>query len=468
MNSQEKHIWPIAVIGGGVVGCAILRQFALNGLKGVLLERGQDILSGASKANSALFHSGFDADPESLEYACIQRGRTEYLQVVAQLNLPILKTSALMIGRGVGQMEQIEHLHNSVSQNPNFAVSLNSESEVRASFPWLTPDLLGGMLIEGEDVIDPWSTALAYAQHAIANGAEIVRGCEVEDGEFDGHVWRLKTSKGDVFAKVVINAAGINADILETIRGESEFTIKPRKGQFVVFDKAASEIVNTIVLPVPTKDSKGVLIAPTIFGNVICGPTSENQESRTDSSVSKAVLEKLLATASDTVPELRHIPVTATYAGIRTATESKDYQIRGFPENHWIAVAGIRSTGLTAALGIANYVAEIYSSKFESLPGAASSVSISVPNLAEHQTRPYQTGGFGEIVCHCERVTRLEIENAVTGSLPATDIHGLKRRTRVLMGRCQGFYCSSRVFQLTADRINWPENIPSRGQHETL
>lgn len=448
--------YDIAVIGGGVVGCAVLRAFALAGARVLLLERGRDILSGASKANSALLHTGYDAPRDSLELTCIRAGYRLYLEVRERLNLPLLETSALIVAWTAAEHARLGELLALAHDNGIDDAVVLEKREVLRRAPTLNPDLLGGLLLPGEHVIDPWSPPLAYALQAIANGAAVVRNCEVVGGELAGGRWRLETSRGAVGARVVVNCAGLYGDIVEAIVRAPPFRIIPRKGQFVVLDKCAAPHLRTVILPVPTESTKGVLVAPTAFGNVLIGPTAETQEDREAASLEQATLEALLRRAGEIVPALHGQPVTAAYAGLRPATEAKDYRIEALADRQWVSVAGIRSTGLTAALGIAQHVRRLYERHFGRLADIGRPVWTPVPNLAEARPRPYQEGGSGEIVCYCEWVTRGEIEAALNGPLPARDLGGLKRRTRCMMGRCQGFYCTARVVALAAGRIELP------------
>ena len=311
-------------------------------------------------------------------------------------------------------------------------------------------DLLGAVLVPGEHVIDPWSAPLAYAQQAIAHGAVIMRNAEVTSVEEVSGEWRIANRARDVFARVVINAAGLYGDHVEALEHVPSFKIKPRKGQFVVFDKPAAKLARSIILPVPNERTKGVVLFRTIFGNLAIGPTAEETEERTNPSTDSATLEKLKARAIEIVPALKDIDVTAIYAGLRPATEHKDYVIEAHRHKNWITVAGIRSTGLTGSLGIAQHVAKLYGKHFGKLPKKLPEpIWTPVPNLAEQSIRPYMKGG--EIICHCEWVTRGEIEAACTGPLPAGDLGGLKRRTRAMMGRCQGFYCGAEVMTCFED-----------------
>ena len=446
----------VAVIGGGVVGCAVLRAFALAGARAILIERGPDILSGASKANSALLHTGYDAPTGSLELACVREGYDAYLDIRERLNLPLVETSALMVAWTEAERARLpEQLAHAEANGVEGAIALDRREVLRRA-PGLNPEVRGAMLIPGEHVIDPWSAPLAYALQAIANGAIVQRNREVTGGELDGGRWRLETTRGPIGAEIVVNCAGLFGDLVESIIRDPPFRINPRKGQFVVFDKSAASLVDTIILPVPTEATKGVLVAPTAFGNVLVGPTAEEQDDREMAAVDTATLKMLVRRAAEIVPALAKHPVTATYAGLRPATQFKDYQIEALTERQWITVGGIRSTGLTGALGIGAQVRRLYEQNFAPLEDIADPVWTPVPNLAETRPRPYQQGGSGEIVCHCEWVTRGEIESALAGPLPATDLSGLKRRTRCMMGRCQGFYCVWRVAQLAAGHIDIP------------
>ena len=434
----------IAVIGGGVVGLAILRRFAMNGLSCVLLEKGVDILSGASKGNSALLHTGFDAPPKSLELQSMQAGYREYLDVRQKLNLPLLETGALVVAWNEQELAALDGIiKKSLANNVSDARRL-SQTEIRIREPQISKSALGAVLVPGEHVIDPWSAPLAYAQQAIAHGAVIIRNAEVTGVAEANGEWRIANRAGEVFAHVVINAAGLYGDHVEALAHKPSFTIKPRKGQFVVFDKPAAKLVRSIILPVPSELTKGVVLFRTIFGNLAIGPTAEETDERTNPSTDSATLEKLKVRAIEIVPALKDVEVTAIYAGLRPATEHKDYVIEAHKTKNWITVAGIRSTGLTSSLGIAQHVAKLYAKHFGKFPKKLPEpIWTPVPNLAEQSIRPYMKGG--EIICHCEWVTRGEIEAACTGSLPARDLGGLKRRTRAMMGRCQGFYCGAEV-----------------------
>jgi glycerol-3-phosphate dehydrogenase len=438
-----ERAFDIAVIGGGVVGLAILRRFALAGLGCVLLERGADILSGASKGNSALLHTGFDAPPRSLELACMQAGYAEYLAIRERLNLPLIESSALVVAWSEEERAKLPGIVAKAHGNGVHDVRPVAQDELRRREPRLAPGALEAVLVPGEHIVDAWSAPLAYAHQALAHGAEIRRRAEVADGALAGGLWRLSTPQGLVTARVVVNAAGTFGDIVEAIARPSPFVIKPRRGQFVVFDKPAAALLRAIVLPVPTLRTKGVVLFRTAFGNLAIGPTAEDVSEREVAACDTATLERLKARALEMLPALAGIGVNAIYAGLRPASERQDYVIEALAERQWITVGGIRSTGLTASLGIAALVERLYAEHFGRLPVSPEPRWTPVPNLAEERPRPWQAGG--EILCHCERVTRAEVVAALRGPLPAGDLGGLKRRTRAMMGRCQGFNCGAQV-----------------------
>ncbi|MFN0192283.1 MAG: NAD(P)/FAD-dependent oxidoreductase [Aestuariivirga sp.] len=441
----------IAVIGGGVVGLAILRRFAMAGLSCVLMEKGADILSGASKGNSALLHTGFDAPPKSLELQCMKAGYAEYLDIRQRLNLPLLESSALVVAWNEEELAKLSGIVEKAHKNGVADARQIGQTELRLKEAKLARNALGAVLVPGEHIIDPWSAPLAYAHQAIAHGAKILRNAEATGAEQANGEWRIANSAGLVSARVVINAAGLYGDKVESFIRPSPFIIRPRKGQFVIFDKPASRLVRAIILPVPTERTKGVVLFRTIFGNLAIGPTAEDVDERETASCDGETLRKLHARALEMLPALEGIGVNAIYAGLRPATEHKDYVIEAVKDKNWITVGGIRSTGLTGSLGIAQHVAKLYAKHFGKLPKKLPEpIWTPVPNLAEDRVRPYMKGG--EIVCHCELVTRGEIEAALSGPFPSGDASGLKRRTRATMGRCQGFYCSAEVASIVREK----------------
>lgn len=455
-TSQNPDTHDVVVIGGGVVGCAMARRFTLEGARVLLLEKSPDILSGASKGNSAILHTGFDAPRGSLELECMQAGYREYLEIHRNLSLPLLETGAMVVAWNEDDLNKLESIIQQAHDNGVADVRFIDREGVRAREPHLASAALGAALVPGEFLIDPWSAPLGYLLQAMLHGAQVRFNAQVTGGQFDGQAWSLTTTAGGVKARTVINCAGLFGDHLERdLLGQSSFSIHPRKGQFVVFDKAASRYLGNIILPVPNERTKGIVLTKTVYGNLLVGPTAEEQDGRVHARLDSAVLQQLVDAAVERIPALEGMPVTATYAALRPATEKKEYRIRKVDGKNWITVGGIRSTGLTAALGIAKHVFSLYEGRHA--PVASHDLQWpALPNLAEHLARDYQKPGYGEIICHCEMVTLREINAALASALPPGDLGGLKRRTRACMGRCQGFYCGARVAQLSADRLAIP------------
>lgn len=449
----------MAVVGGGVVGCAVARRLALAGQRTVLLERGPDILAGASKANSAILHTGFDAPPDTLELACMREGYTEYVAIRERLGLPLLLTGAAVVAWSETDLARLDGIAAQARGNGVNDVRRVDRAELLAREPRLSPDCLGGLLVPGEHVIDPWSAPLAYLHQAVAHGAAVRFDAQVTGGVFASGAWALETTGGQVAAGWVINCAGLFGDRLEErLLGDAVMRIQPRKGQFVVFDKPAAALLRTTILPVPGERTKGVVLVRTIFGNLLVGPTAEEQDDRERAAVEHGMLRSLIEQAVTMLPALADMPVTATYAGLRPATERKEYRLRHEPDRHWLTIGGIRSTGLTAALGLAAHAARLLG-----LEVREPRTWPHLPNLADDRLRDWQRPDHGDIVCHCELVTRREIEAALGGPLPARDLGGLKRRTRAAMGRCQGFYCGAELARLTEGRLAVPLAVASRG-----
>jgi glycerol-3-phosphate dehydrogenase len=373
----------------------------------------------------------------------------------ARLNLPLLTSGALVIAWTDEELAELPALMEQARANGVTDIDPLDAAALRALEPGLGAGARGAFRVPREYLIDPWSAPLAYLMQAIAHGATVLRQTEVTGAEFDGAAWHLRTTKGPVLARHVINAAGLLGDRVDRILlGRSEFTIKPRKGQFVVYDKPAFDLARHILLPVPTKITKGIVVCRTIWGNLLVGPTAEEQDSRTDASLHRPTLEALKHRGAEILPALAHHKVTAVYAGLRPATEEKHYRITRHPQN-LITVGGIRSTGLSAALGIAQHLRTLWADA-PGLAGLTAPAPIwtPVPNIAETAPRDWQRPGHGGILCHCEMVTRREALAALDGPLPAGSLAGVKRRTRATMGRCQGYYCAGALADLTQGRLS--------------
>ncbi len=458
----------VAIIGAGVVGAAIARALAAFDLRCVLLDAAGDVGAGTSKANTAILHTGFDAKPGSLESRLLASGSGLLRAYAEQAGIAVERTGAVLVAWTAEQAAALPSIAAGARANGYLPVRELSAAEVYEREPALGPGARAGLLIPDESVIDPWTVPLAFATEAVRAGVVLRLGARVTGvsggpgAPAGGSAFELATTRGPVRCRWAVNAAGLGSDEVDRMFGADGFTIRPRKGELIVYDKLARPLVRSIVLPVPTARTKGVLVAPTVFGNVLAGPTAEDVPDRQDVSTTAAGLSSLTAAAERIVPALAGEEVTAMYAGLRAATEHPDYQIAVL--GRYVRVAGIRSTGLSASLGIAGHVTELLADAGlptrprPRAPGHSVGAPV-MPYLGESGPRPYRDPeriagdpAYGEIVCHCERVTRGEIRDALASDIAPAGPDGLRRRTRAMNGRCQGFYCAANVSALLESR----------------
>jgi glycerol-3-phosphate dehydrogenase len=451
--------YDVAVVGAGVVGAAIARELAHYELRCALVEAASDVGTGTSKANTAIWHTGFDAKPGSLEARLLRRSYPLLDCFMREAGVPVERLGALLIAWTAEQEQALPHLLACAYQNGVTDVRLLTPAEIYRREPNLNPGVLGGLYVPGEAILCPFTLPLALATQAVCNGVDLKLNHRVQriDRLPNGdHL--LQTTGGAVQCRYLVNAAGLFADEVDGMVGHHEFVVRPRCGELIVFDKLARHLVNHILLPVPTATSKGVLISPTVYGNVLLGPTAEERADKWDTATSAAGLHLLLQKGQEMLPALVQEEVTAFYAGLRAATEHKDYQIHCHPSERYICVGGIRSTGISASMGIAVYVVELLAEANLTLRPKPTFLPVKMPNIGEATQRPYQSGeqiaanaDYGRIICFCERVTTGEVLDATRSPIPARTLDGLRRRTRVLQGRCQGFNCHAAVTALLAN-----------------
>jgi len=451
----------VLVIGAGVVGSAIARTLAYQALSCTLLDAGNDVGAGTSKANTAILHTGFDAEPGSLESSLVSRGSALLREYAARVGIPLERTGALLIAWNAEQEAAFGGIIEKARRNGYQQIRRIAATELYRREPHLAPGAAGALDIPDESVICPWTTSLAYATEAVRAGARLLLRTRVTGvlPATGAGAHEVATTSGTLRCRWLVNAAGLGSDVIDRMMRPGSFTISPRRGELIVFDKLARRLVSHILLPVPTGRTKGVLIAPTVYGNVLLGPTAEDVPDRADTATTAAGLAALLAEGGRLMPDLAAEEVTASYAGLRAATEHRDYQIDVDEAGRYACAAGIRSTGLTASMGIAEHLVEQMAAAGLRIGDRAPDSPLAMPYIGEAGIRPYQDAGmieadpaYGQIICHCERVTRGEIRDALAGPIPPADRDGLRRRTRALNGRCQGFYCGAAVSQLIAKR----------------
>jgi glycerol-3-phosphate dehydrogenase len=463
----------VVIVGAGVVGTAIARTLAQYDLRCVIVDAGNDVGTGTSKANTAILHTGFDAVPGSLEGRLVSRGAALLREYAEQANIPVERTGALLIAWNADQLAELPGIADKARRNGYRALRQVTTAEVYSLEPHLGPGVVGALEIPDESIICPWTTPLAFATEAVRAGIRLLLTTKVMRIRPDASgrpslAWHeVDTTSGTLHCRWLVNAAGLGSDTIDRMLGGDGFTIRPRRGELIVFDKLARPLLGRILLPVPTAATKGVLIAPTVYGNVLLGPTAEDIAERTDTATTANGLAALLAQGRRIVPDLVEEEITATYAGVRAATEHRDYQIRVDGPRRYARVAGIRSTGLTASLAIAEHVVQQMETEGLDLRARERAGPPRMPFIGDAGVRPYQDAAriasdqaYGEIVCHCERVTLGELRDALSSTIPPADAEGLRRRTRARSGRCQGFYCGAAVAELLAGaraRVRDPE-----------
>ncbi len=442
-----------AVIGAGVVGSAIARTIAGSRYRVALLDSRAEVCGGTSKANTAILHTGYDAQPGTLEAKLVARGYKLTYEYCKKTGISVEKTGAILVAWDEEQKKSLTGLQHKAELNGYTRTRIMTPDEVYTALPALGPGATGGLEVPDESIIDPWSVPLAYATDAVNRGCELILNCTVKGIDIDEKVTILHTSTGDIETEWVINAAGLGGDDIDRAFGFDRLVVTPRRGELLVYDKLTAPMAPKIVLAAPSKVGKGVLISPTIFGNTMLGPTADDIEDKTDTGTSESGFNFLTHKGSKIMPALLTQEVTAAYAGLRAAHNQPDYLIEAEATKRYLIAGAIRSTGLTSAIAVAEYVGDMLStlgfdmSERESLPPAPT-----MPPLGERFQRPFANEAliekdpeYGEMMCFCERVTKGEIRDSLESVIPARSLEGIRRRTRAMNGRCQGFFCGAKV-----------------------
>lgn len=443
----------IAIIGAGVVGAAIARQLSGTYASVVMIDSRDDVGEGTTKANTAILHTGYDAKPGTLEARLVARGYELLKEYCSQTDIGLRETGAILVAWDDDQATSLPGIQAKAVENGYQKTELIDAEHVYAELPNLGPGATGGLTVPGEAVIDAWSVPLAFATEAVNRGATFLRERRVVGVEVGEDTTTIRTDRGEITSRWVVNAAGLGGDAIDAMFGYDRLVVHPRKGELLVYDKLAAALTGKIVLAAPSKAGKGVLISPTIFGNVMLGPTADDMEDKTDTSTTESGFEFLLDKGRRIMPALLEEEVTASYAGLRAAHNQSDYLIDIDERQRYVVAGAIRSTGLTSAPAVAEYICEL-------LAGAGEDITTRddlpdpprMPRLGEHQLRPYADDTkitadpeYGHVVCFCERATRGEIRDAIASTIPPAGISGLRRRTRAMNGRCQGFFCGAEV-----------------------
>ncbi len=453
----------VLIIGAGVVGCAVARELSRYHGSIAVLERMADVAEGASKANSGIVHAGFDAKPGTLKARLNVEGAKMYPDLCKTLGAPYAQPGALVLGFAQEDMHTLKELYDQGIQNGVPGLRLLSTQEVLALEPNTNPEVAGALLAETSGLTSPYELSFALADHAARNGASFYMETEVQDLFRDGEVWHVLTNRGEFTARAVINCAGTHSAKLHNMISGKKYTIIPRRGEYYLMDRMAHLPFSHTMFQCPTKMGKGILVSPTVHGNLLLGPSAEDIDDDADTATTamglKTVLEKAHLTWKNASPR----GTITTFSGIRAHELSGDF-VLGPVEDAPMAfeALGIESPGLSAAPAIAKMLGGQVASalklteKEAYLPAIPRPKPFHAMNLHERAQAVRENPQNGSLVCRCEQVTEAEIREAIRRPVGARTIDGVKRRTRAGMGRCQGGFCSPRVLAILSEELGIP------------
>lgn len=448
-----QNNFDVVIVGAGVVGAAIARALSFFDVSVALVDAASDVGAGTSKANSAILHTGFDSTAGSLEAKLVRQGHALLSEYATSVGIALEQTGALVVAWTPSDQAALSNVLATAHANAYSEASMISKEELYKLEPHLGPGALGAVLVPGESIICPFSTPLAFATEAVLNGVTLLLNSPLTKAQqVEGGPWELVCGEHTLGTTWVVNAAGLHSDTVAEILGQGAFSVLPRKGQFIVFDKHARSLVSRIILNVPSESGKGVLVAPTVFGNVLLGPTSEDMEDKTATFTTAQGMDFLLERAATILPALSEVEVTSTYAGLRAVSDAGNYDIGANGDTGYAKAIGIRSTGLTASMAIAHHLLDEFRIAGLELTRSPTHDVPQMPPLGEQQLRPYENAAAlagnsqaGHMACFCELVSAAELEATLSSPIPPNSMDGLRRRTRATAGRCQGFYCGAQV-----------------------
>ncbi len=452
----------IVVIGAGVTGCAIARELARYDWKVAVLERASDVCEGTSKANSGIAHAGFDARPGTLKAKLNVEGNVMMEALSGELDFPFRRNGSLVLCLDEADRPKLQELLDQGLKNGVKELRIIEKDELKSLEPNISDDAVAALYAPTGGIVCPFGLTIALAENAAVNGVEFRLNTEVQSIGKTANGYRVVTDRGELESKVVINAAGVYADRFHNMVSEKKLRIIPRKGEYCLMDKKVGDYVGRTVFQLPTKYGKGVLVTPTVHGNLLVGPTAVDIEDCEGVNTTKEGMDDLLKRAALSVARLPVRQVITSFAGLRAhaVTEQEDF-IVGQAEDApgFFDAAGIESPGLTCAPALGKYLT---AQVLEYLPASEKKDFIAtrkgIPNMAladgeERQRLIRENPLYADVVCRCELVTEGEILDAIHRPLGATTLDGVKRRTRAGMGRCQAGFCSPRTVEILAREL---------------
>lgn len=459
---MRKDQYDVLIIGAGVTGCAIARELSHTGLKIALSDACDDVAMGASRANSAIVHAGYDCVPGTLMAKLNVRGNEMFDDVCESLNVPLLRVGSFVIAFGEEDEKELNNLLERGRANGVPGLEIISGERAREMEPKLSDDVTAALWAPTAGITCPYELTIAMSENARANGADILLRKRAVAIDYANDEFTVKFEDGtSVSAKYVVNAAGVYADEVARLIGDDSFTISPRKGEYMLLDKQAL-CVGTVIFQTPSKLGKGVLVSPTVDGNIFAGPTAQDKVEKNDTQTTPEGLAELKKFSLKSVPTLNLRQVITSFAGVRAQPSTGDFIIRPSDKNaRFIHAAGICSPGLSSAPAIAEYVRGLIKGAGADTAERADAIYVREHAKpfrqmdADERAEAYKRNPlYGRIICRCETVTEAEIVDAIHRG--ATTVDGVKRRTRAGMGRCQGGFCAPRVMEILSRELGVP------------
>jgi len=456
----------VIVIGAGVVGCAVARELTRYNLNVSVLEAGSDVAEGASKANSAIVHAGFDAKPGTNKAKFNVLGNRMFEDVCRELKVPFRRNGSLVLAFGPEEEQSLAELSAKAEKN-GVPVEIIGRDELRRREPRVSPDATAALWAPTGGICCPYELTFRYAENAAANGASFFFDAKVSGLEKAGEGWRVSCEDGREFsARAVVNCAGIFSDELNNMVSATKYAIQARRGEYLMLDKDEDGTFSATMFQVPSKMGKGILVSPTVDGTVIVGPTAEDIPDKDDKATTYDGLEKVKAGARRTYPGLPLDKVITEFSGLRAhETTVGDFILGEAPDApRFFNAVGVESPGLTSAPAIGVWMAEKVSACLGASRKSPSLISKDVswwPKTREMKPEELaelveRDPSFGRVICRCEEVTEGEIRAAIRARVGARTLDGIKRRTRSGMGRCQGGFCTPRLIEILGAELGLP------------
>lgn len=444
-----------AIIGAGVVGAMMARELSKYRLKTVVLEKENDVAMGASRANSGIVHAGYDCTPGSLKAKLNVEGAAMMEDICKALGVKFKRNGSLVIGFDEEDRKGIEILLEKGRKN-GVKVEFLDKAGVKAVEPNIGSKVTCALYAPTGGIVCPYDLTIAALGNAMDNGTELKRNFPVTAIEKIPGGYRISSAGEAVEARYVVNCAGLYSDSVAKMIGDDSIAVHPRKGEYMLLDKECGDLVRNTIFRTPSKMGKGILVSPTVDGNLLLGPTSVDREDKEDKDTTAEGFAEILTKAREYVENLPAGKVITSFCGLRAAGNTGDFIITS-PEKGFVNAAGIESPGLSASPAIAKYIAEMLREQGLELVENPAYIATRVSthhfrdaSLEEKNAMIKENPAYGRIICRCEGVTEGEILDAIRRNPGARDLDGVKRRTRAQMGRCQGGFCMPYITELLA------------------